>query len=159
MESLKPDTNYLIRAASTNGAGYGSNSEILRVKTRFDIWYKNEMFPGDYINDDNKAVFAAYKQGAHSVCSSNIVHANECYEWTLRINKSNTTTNELNEQNVQYIAVAVGKCKSENPCFIYRGELGYLYRPTNEQYPKAKFVTCGDVLKLKLDLKKMEIRL
>eukprot|EP01084_Bolivina_argentea_P184746 318628_1 len=165
MESLKLNTNYLIRAASTNGAGYGSNSEILRVKTRFDTWGKEDINFGDYINivDDNKAVFAAYKQGSQTVCSNNIVHANECYEWTLRINKSNTTTNESNELNVQYMAVAViplsKKKKTLESCFIYRGDLGYLYLPTNEQYPKAKFVTCGDVLKLKLDLKKMEIRL
>ena len=47
MESLKPNTNYLITAASENEAGYGPKSDVLIVRTpNKPTWYKDVV--GDY---------------------------------------------------------------------------------------------------------------
>ena len=43
--------------------------------------------------------------------------------------------------------------------FIYEAKGGVMREPNNTNYPRAKFVKVGDVLKIKLDLKKMECRL
>eukprot|EP01084_Bolivina_argentea_P184748 318631_1 len=168
---LKRNTDYLIRAASTNGHGYGPNSDTLFVKTK-DYWRKDII--GDYITiaADDKAVFGSYKDNWHSVYSDIVVQPGECYEWTLKINSFDATPHELNSQQYNHVwYILVGVCKDQDKlmrqerntwpknCLAYGGKRGILYSPRNEQYPNAKFVKPGDILKLKLDLKEMEVRL
>merc|ERR1712080_605777 len=141
---------------------YSNTKSVKIVSVRefeVDSWYRDIV--GDKINilDNQKVSFAAHNTW-HSVYSNKIVKQNEVYEWTLKLNKFDGA----NLDSGWYFFIGV--CKDDTKFMqskrnsyaddglIYGGKKGILHTPSNAQYPNAKFMQRGDILKLKLDLQK-----
>lgn len=90
-----------------------------------------------------------------------VVKPGQTYEWTVRLNSMESgdifigiiedTTSNMNKtiNNLLY--------PSNGSDVIYRGDKGYMYRPSNSEYPKKTFKQAGDILKMKIDLNSLQI--
>ena len=135
--------------------------KIVNVRTP-DTWYKNIIGDSiDILDNDHRALFKSGGRWHTAFCNKIVKYQQqECYQWVLKINVGSgdpwifiglfgaNDTEYMNNKRTRHF---------DND-FVYRGYYGKMRNPSNS-FPKATFKNVGDVLRLTLDMKKMEVRI